>query len=96
MKCSGCFYYSICGSASMHNDASMCKQYVDKGSLVSIDVLHNVQDTCEDLRKKIRSLTAENKHLELCLEDANRELRDLKIIKQTLEMMSGTKFEFED
>lgn len=94
MHCHECFHYSICGDSGLYTDASQCKQYINKSSIVSAEILSNVQDTCEDLRTKIRSLEAENKHLVICLEGERRKLRTLMIIKQTLEMASGMKFEF--
>lgn len=93
MYCHECFHSCACGQSSQYNDASQCKNYIRKDAVVPVEVLNKVQDACEDLRTKVRSLQVENRSLEQSLEDAYREMRDLKIIKQTLEMSSGMKFD---
>ena len=93
MRCGNCFHWVICGEASQYNDASMCKQYIQRG-----DVL------CGSARKVIEEeltrLQGYNKRLELELASCERNNRELerevellRIIKQTLEMQSGMKFD---
>lgn len=93
MKCSNCFHYDVCGEGTMYNDASMCKQYLQR-DLVLCGAAYKV--VCEELEK----LQKRNMKLELELASCERENRDLerevellRIIKQTLEMQSGMKFD---
>lgn len=94
MHCHECFHCSACGQSSQYNDASQCKNYIRTCDLVPIDVFNQLRDTCSDLGTKVESLKSEIKHKDFLLNDAMREMHDLKIIKQTLEMSSGLKFDF--
>lgn len=92
MACNQCFHCSVCGSSSPYSDSSQCKTFVDKDSVVPIDVLHNVQNKCERLIGEHRDLTTKLRAMEEHLKMNEEELRYLRIIKQTLEMCSGNKF----
>lgn len=94
MKCSDCFHQCVCGSASIYCDASQCKTFVDRRNVVSQDVLSSVQDACERLREEVRDFKLENERLEACFAEMEEEIARLRIIKQTLEMSSGLKFDF--
>ena len=94
MSCSHCFHNAVCGNSSVYNDASQCKTFVDKDSVVSIDILHKVQHTCEQLKADCRSLMYDNEDLHERIRAGEDELRHLRTIKQTLEMCSGRKFDY--
>lgn len=87
MACNQCFHNSVCGSSSPYSDSSQCKTFVDKDSLVPIEVLHKVQEEVADAKNQI--------YISRCRTvDIEKELHHLRIIKQTLEMCSGRKFDF--
>lgn len=93
MHCRNCFHRHICGDASQYNDASMCKQYIN-----ATDVLCG--EARKAIEKKIDEILERNRRLELELASCERENRELerevellRIIKQTLEMQSGMKFD---
>lgn len=87
MACSQCFHNSVCGSSSPYSDSSQCKTFVDKDSLVPIDVLHKVREELAEAKH--------DRHVAKCrMVDIEKELHHLRIIKQTLEMCSGRKFDF--
>lgn len=94
MACNHCFHNSVCGSSSPYSDSSQCKTFVDKDSVVAIDILHKVQIRCEDLRDECRNLKFDNEALYERVKASEDELRHLRIIKQTLEMCSGNKFDY--
>ena len=92
MQCSNCFHCSVCGSSSPYSDASQCLTYLAKDSVVSIDILHGVQDTCENLRTELRQQKMLYSEVMDALNKNEEEMKYLRIIKQTLEMSSGMKF----
>lgn len=94
MACTHCLHHSVCGSSSPYSDSSQCKTFVDKDSVVSIDILHKVQSRCEELRAECRDLRFDNEALYERIKANEDELRHLRIIKQTLEMCSGKKFDY--
>ena len=94
MACNQCFHRNVCGSSSAYSDSSACKTFVDKDSVVSIDILHNVQDKCEELRERCRDLATRMQGMSESKSCDAEELRYLRIVKQTLEMCSGRKFDF--
>jgi hypothetical protein len=94
MACSQCFHNSVCGSASPYSDSSQCKTFVDKDSMVSIDVLHQIHNRCQKLQEERNALTADLHTMRACMAENEEELRYLRIIKQTLEMCSGSTFVF--
>lgn len=85
--CSDCFHSAACGSSSPYCDVPRCKQFLLKDSVVSAEILHSV----ESERDKYKTLYYEALN---CANELSKEMRDLRIIKQTLEMASGTKFNF--
>ena len=96
MACNQCFHNFVCGSASPYSDSSQCKTFVDKGSVVPIDILHKAQSECDSLRAKCRVLNEDIRTMKSTLNATEEELRYLRIIKQTLEMCSGRKFDYEE
>lgn len=92
--CRECIHYNACGSASMYSDPSGCKQYVHKSAMVPITEARKAWDELDARKKKIDELKSDIRVLKAELADANSELRDLRLIKQTLEMASGLKFDF--
>lgn len=95
MACNQCFHNQVCGSASPYSDSSQCKTFVDKDSVVSIDILHKAQSECDSLRAECRVLIEDIRTMKSTLNVTEGELRYLRIIKQTLEMCSGRKFDYE-
>lgn len=93
MKCSNCFHSSVCGSSSQYNDASMCKQFRGRGDILSGPALKVVLEDYEKLQERNKRLDREVQSCELEIRDLERELKLLRIIKQTLEMQSGMKFD---
>ena len=87
MACNQCFHNSVCGSSSPYSDSSQCKTFVDKDSLVPIEVLHKVREELADAKTQIHSARCH-------MVDNEKELHHLRIIKQTLEMCSGRTFDF--
>lgn len=87
MVCGDCFHCSVCGSSSPYNDVSQCKQFIRKDSIVSVEKFNDLKskrDRYEMLyHEALRSM-----------EDFESELKQLRLIKQTLEMASGLKFDF--
>ena len=93
MACNHCYHNSVCGSASAYCDSSECKSFVDKDSVVPIEVLHKAQDACEKLREECRDLATARRSMKEYIEEVEDEMRYLRVIKQTLEMASGHKFD---
>ena len=92
-SCSNCFHYSVCGSASIYNDVKLCKQFIKMKDILAGPAL-------ESLRKELAETQAENvmlksklKHEVISSASLEREVKLLRIIKQTLEMASGMTFD---
>lgn len=85
--CSNCFHSSVCGNSSPYCDASLCKQFLARDSVVSVDILHDVQSKCDRYGMLYHEALRSANSLEA-------EMKQLRLIKQTLEMASGTKFDF--
>ena len=93
MHCYDCFHNCVCGNSSPHNDVSMCKQFLERDAVLYgqplqrfIEDFEKLQGENQKLRVELRSYRSENEELE-------RELKLLRIIKQTLEMQSGKTFD---
>lgn len=93
MACHQCFHNSVCGSSSPYSDSSECKTFVDKDSVVPIELLHKHRDAYEKLNDERRGFIMNIRSLEGIIEKNEEELRYLRVIKQTLEMCSGKKFD---
>lgn len=94
MICSHCYHRCACGSYSKYSDATQCKQFVGEKSVVSLEVLTRVQESLERQKEDNRDLYFQKQNLEEQLTEMREELLQLRIIKQTLEMSSGMKFDF--
>ena len=93
MKCINCFHNCVCGSSSPYNDASMCKQYIYRGDVLCGTALKVVLDDYENVKVRNRNLENTLKNSELRQLSLKKEVKLLRIIKQTLEMQSGMKFD---
>lgn len=93
MKCSNCFHYDACGDASQYNDAAMCKQYIQRDQVLYGSALKIVAEELEKLQKRNQKLELELASCERDNRELEREVGLLRIIKQTLEMQSGMKFD---
>lgn len=93
MRCHDCFHTSVCGSSSPYNDASMCKQYIYRGDVLCGAAFKIVMDDYEKTKERNRQLNAALKDCEVRQVSIEREVALLRIIKQTLEMQSGMKFD---
>lgn len=93
MHCRNCFHRDICGDASQYNDASMCKQYIDRGRVLCGSALEVVEKELEKLQERIKRFELELASCERENRELEREVELLRIIKQTLEMQSGMKFD---
>ena len=92
--CHDCFHNSVCGNASVYNDVAMCKQFKQHSQVLSGPAYAVVCDELDRLRKEVKQLRAENSSNQCHIKDLESELNLLRIIKQTLEMQSGMKFDF--
>ena len=93
MKCSNCFHNCVCGCSSPYNDASMCKQYIYRGDVLCGNALKVVIDDYENVKVSNRKLNDALKNSELRQLSLEKEVKLLRIIKQTLEMQSGMTFD---
>ena len=93
MKCSDCFHYDACGSTGPDTIPSMCKLYVDREQVLHGDALKIVSDEMDRLKHRVKELKVELKAAEFENKDLEDEVKLLRIIKQTLEMQSGMKFD---
>lgn len=93
MKCGNCFHWVICGEASPYNDASMCKQYIHRTEVLCGSALKVVEEELGKLQERNKRLELELASCERENRDLEREVELLRIIKQTLEMQSGMKFD---
>lgn len=93
MHCRNCFHNDICGDSSPYNDASMCKQFIDRRDVLYGSALKVVLEDYERLQKRNRQLETEINACEVENRWLEDELKLLRIIKQTLEMQSGMKFD---
>lgn len=94
MACNQCFHHAVCGSSSPYSDSSQCKTFIDKDSVVPIEVLHKAQIECERLDKYNRDLKLALNTAETHASNLEIEMRYLRVIEQTLEMCSGRKFNY--
>ena len=94
MHCRNCFHNDICGDSSPYNDASMCKQYIERSNVLYGSALKVVLEDYERLQDKARRLERTLKNSEIRQVGLEKEVELLRIIKQTLEMQSGMKFDF--
>lgn len=93
MHCINCFHYNVCGDGSPYNDASACKQYIGKGDVLCGEALKVVEAELARLQQLNRQLDMELTSCERNNRELEREVGLLRIIKQTLEMQSGMKFD---
>ena len=93
MHCSNCFHNCVCGSSNPYNDASMCKQYIYRGDVLCGTALKVVIDDYENVKERSRNLEKTLKNCELRQIALEKEVKLLRIIKQTLEMQSGMTFD---
>jgi hypothetical protein len=84
----------VCGDASPYNDANMCKQFIDRSDVLCGSARKVLAEHYEKLEKGNLRLESELKFCETEKRDLEDEVKLLRIIKQTLEMQSGMKFEF--
>lgn len=94
MRCGNCFHNCVCGSSSPYNDASTCKQYIYNADVLCGTALRVVLDDYEGMIASNRQLNEALKNCELRQLSLEKEVQLLRIIKQTLEMQSGMKFDF--
>lgn len=94
MHCCNCFHNNVCGSSSPYNDVSMCKQFIKHGDVLCGSALQVVTKNYEELEERVKRLRNELKRCEVSKQELEREVILLRIIKQTLEMQSGMKFDF--
>lgn len=92
-SCSNCFHYSVCGSASIYNDVKLCKQFIKMNDILAGPALVEFRKELENAEQKAIALEARGLMLMHENQDLKREVELLRIIKQTLEMASGMKFD---
>lgn len=94
MHCCNCFHNNVCGNSSPYNDVSMCKQFIKHGDVLCGSALQVVTKNYEELEERVKRLRNELKRCDVSKQELEREVTLLRIIKQTLEMQSGMKFDF--
>lgn len=94
MHCYNCFHNNVCGNSSPYNDVSMCKQFIKHEDILCGSALQVVTKNYEELEERVKRLRNELKRCEVSKQELEREVTLLRIIKQTLEMQSGMKFDF--
>ena len=93
LHCHDCFHSCVCGSSSPYNDVDMCKQFVNRGEVLCGAAYKIVTEEMDRQVARINALSASLKSSEIRRQDLEREVELLRIIKQTLEMQSGMKFD---
>lgn len=93
MTCVNCFHSCVCHSYDLKNDVTMCKQFVSYDKILTGPALEVVMDNCAKVHEHNKELVMELRSIELQHQDLEREVKLLRIIKQTLEMQSGMKFD---
>lgn len=93
LHCHDCFHNCVCGNSSPHNDVSMCKQFLNHIDVVHGNELDRLNAEINTLRIRVRELRVELKAAEFENKDLEDEVKLLRIIKQTLEMQAGMKFD---
>lgn len=93
LHCRDCFHNCVCGSSSPYNDVSMCKQFLNHIDVMHGDGLDRLNEEINTLQIQVRKLRIELKAAEFENKDLEDEVKLLRIIKQTLEMQSGMKFD---
>lgn len=94
MKCCNCFHWSICSETRPDSDATMCKQYIHNTAVLRGPARKVIEEELERLQERNRKLTMELESCKRDNEELEQELWPLRIIKQTLEMSSGMKFDY--
>lgn len=94
MKCCNCFHWSICSETRPDSDATMCKQYIFHADVLFGSTRKVIEAELERLQERNIKLTMELNSCKQVNENLEQELRPLRIVKQTLEMSSGMKFDF--
>ena len=92
--CHDCFHNDVCGNASIYNDVVMCKQFKPHSEVLSGPAYKVVCDELDRLQTEVKQLKVDNTSKHYRIKDLEGELELLRIIKQTLEMQSGMKFDF--
>jgi hypothetical protein len=72
----------------------MCKQFLLYGEVLAGPAYKVVCDELDRLKTEVKELRMENTSKYCHIKDMENELELLRIIKQTLEMQSGMKFDF--
>lgn len=93
LTCRDCFHYDVCGCESNDVVVDMCKAFVKKGEVLYGPALKIVSDDLDRTKDRVYKLERELKYYEFQNQDLQREVDLLRIIKQTLEMQSGMKFD---
>lgn len=93
MSCFNCYHSCVCGSASMYNNAAMCKQFCEKSKVLSGPAYDAVDEELGRLKTAVKQLECKLRSMRIENEEKERELTLLRIIKQTLEMSSGMTFD---
>lgn len=94
MHCHDCFHNNVCGNSSPYNDVTMCKQFIERRNVLCGSALQVVIKDYDDVKERNKELKTALRNCELRQISLEREVELLRIIKQTLEMQSGMKFEF--
>lgn len=93
MTCASCFHSAVCYNYDIENDVAMCKQFIAPGDVLFGKALHDHFARVKAKDELIKELDSEVISLEHKNENLEHEVNLLRIIKQTLEMQSGMKFD---
>lgn len=93
MTCANCFHSTVCHNYDLKNDVTMCKQFIAHCDVLFGKMLHDHLARVKAKDELIKELDSEVTSLEHEKENLEHEVELLRIIKQTLEMSSGMKFD---
>lgn len=93
LHCRDCFHNCVCGNSSPYNDVSMCRQFLNHIDVVHGKELDAIYAELEASKKRAIELSGKLKVCECEYRYLKDEVELLRIIKQTLEMQSGMKFD---
>lgn len=93
LHCRDCFHHDVCMFESRDVVVDMCLSFLNHTDVIHGKELMAISSEIDALRKRTRELSIELEAAEFENKDLEDEVKLLRIIKQTLEMQSGMKFD---
>ena len=97
MSCHKCIHKCVCGNSSCYLDAVECKQYKEFREYEELirckDMYERSIETISEMNRDIEKMRAEIEYWKQSFENQAMDMARLQIIKKTLEVITGRKFD---